>query len=61
MPPCNVDNFVLPPSVDFFADVAWKSHCHVSKSALPHQQKGDFADVGVTFSLPHQQTSQQRG
>jgi hypothetical protein len=34
-----------------------KSNCHVSKSVLPHQQKGDFADLAVTFSLSHKQKS----
>jgi uncharacterized protein YeaC (DUF1315 family) len=28
---------------------------------LSHQQKGNFADVAVTFSLPHQQKSKHRG
>jgi environmental stress-induced protein Ves len=51
--PCNVDN-VLHPYADFFADVPWKI-------SLSRQQKSDFADVTVTFSLQHKQKSQQRG
>jgi hypothetical protein len=53
MPPCNVDNFVLPPLLTFLLTWHEKSHCHISKSALIRQQKGDFVDVAVTFSPPH--------
>jgi hypothetical protein len=42
MPPCNVDKFVLPPSIDFFADVA-------GKKSLPRQQSNFFADVAMQF------------
>jgi hypothetical protein len=37
-----------------------KSDCHISKNALSRQQKGDFADVAVTFSLPRKQKNQQK-
>jgi hypothetical protein len=46
MPLCNVDKFVLFPSVDYFVDVA-------GKKSLPHQQSHLFADVAVTFFMPH--------
>jgi hypothetical protein len=54
MPACNVDKFVLFPSVDYFVDVA-------EKKLLPHQQSHLFTDVAVTFFMPHPQKSQHRG
>jgi hypothetical protein len=50
MPVCNVDKFVLPPMLTFF--LMWHG-----KSALSRQQKGYFADVAVTLSLPQKQKS----
>jgi hypothetical protein len=50
MSACNVDKFVLPSMLTFF--LMWHG-----KSVLSRQQKGDFADVVVTFSLPQKQKS----
>jgi hypothetical protein len=52
--PYNVDKFVLPLPVDFFVDVT-------GKKSMSCQQSHFFADVTVTFSLPHQQKSQHMG
>jgi hypothetical protein len=40
MPPCNVDNFVLPPYADFFADVAGEkvTATSVNKWSRPNGQ-----------------------
>jgi hypothetical protein len=40
---CNDDEFCfISLSVDFLLMWRRKSHCHISKSALPRQQKGHF-------------------
>jgi hypothetical protein len=43
-------NFVLSPTVDFLLTWQRKSDCHVSKSALPRQQKVDFFLATLTKS-----------
>jgi hypothetical protein len=58
MPLYNVDKFVLLPSVDFFTNVAGKKSLPVSKVTFLLTCQCTFADMAVTFSLPHQQKSQ---
>jgi hypothetical protein len=53
--PCNVDYFILPPSVDFFFMWQGESHCHISKVTFLLTWQCTFADVTMTFSMPHQQ------
>jgi hypothetical protein len=58
MPLYNVDKFVLLPSVDFLTNVAGKKSLPVSKVTFLLTCQCTFADIAVTFSLPHQQKSQ---